>query len=49
MTTRGLKENEFMQIGKIISQALKNKENEEYLNKLKEEVIDITTKYPLNV
>ena len=49
MTTRGLKENEFMQIGKIISQALKNKENEELLNKLKEEVIDITTKYPLNV
>ena len=49
MTTRGLKENEFMQIGKIISQALKNKENEELLNKLKEKVIDITTKYPLNV
>ena len=49
MTTRGLKETEFEQIGKIISKALKNKDNEEILNNLKQEVLALTSKYPLNI
>ncbi len=48
MTTRGLKENDFMQIAHIIDEALKNKDNVEVLNKLKKEVLEITNKYPLN-
>lgn len=47
MTTRGLKEDDFREIGKIIAKALKNKDNEEVLNNLKEEVLSITKKYPL--
>ena len=49
MTTRGLTEVEFIKIGKIIAKALKNKDNEEILKSLKEEVLDITSKYPLSV
>ena len=49
MTTRGLNEVDFKQIGKIISKALKNKDNEEILNDLQKEVLDLTSKYPLNV
>ena len=47
MTTRGLKEEEFRQIGIIISKALKNRNDEEILSKLKEEVLDLTKKFPL--
>ena len=47
MTSRGLKESDFEQIGLIISKALKNSENEEVLNNLKKEVLEITSKYPL--
>ena len=49
MTTRGLTEIDFKQVGKIISKALKNKDNEEILNDLQKEVLDLTSKYPLNV
>ena len=49
MTTRGLKEIEFKKIGMIISKALKNKDNEEVLKDLQKEVLDLTSKYPLNV
>lgn len=48
MTTRGLKEQDFKQIGEIIASALINK-NEENLKKLKQQVLEITKKYPLNV
>ena len=48
MTTRGLKEKDFEKIGEIIVSALKDS-SEENLNKLKEEVLKITKKYPLNV
>lgn len=44
MTTRGLKEDDFINIGLIISKALKNQEN---LEILKEEVLKITSKYKL--
>jgi len=46
MTTRGLKEEEFKTIGNIIVSALKNKEN---LEELKEKVLEITKKFPLEV
>ncbi len=49
MTTRGLKEDDFKKIGKIISEALKNKDSEEKLSSLKEEVLEITSKFPLNM
>ena len=47
MTTRGLKEDDFVRIGTIIAQALKNHDNEEILQELDKEVLDITSKYPL--
>jgi len=47
MTTRGLNEDDFKQIGKIIARALKNKDNEDILNELTEEVLELTKKYPL--
>jgi len=47
MTTRGLNEKEFEEIGLIISSVLKNKENKVILNELKQRVKKITDKYPL--
>ena len=47
MTTRGLKETDFINIGKIISKALKNRDKDDILNSLKEEVLTITSKFPL--
>ena len=49
MATRGLKEDNFKKIGNIISEALKNKDNEEKLSLLKEYVLEITSKFPLNM
>lgn len=47
MTTRGLKEQDFKEIGLIISNALKNKENVELLKELKMKVLNITKHYKL--
>jgi len=47
MTTRGLKEKEFILIGEIICAALKNKDNMELLERLKDEVRNITLEYPI--
>ena len=47
MTTRGLKEEDFKEIAHIISEALKNKDNEQVLKALDEQVLSITKKYPL--
>lgn len=47
MTTRGLKEEDFRKIGKIIARALKNANNEDVLNELMGEVLEITSRYPL--
>lgn len=47
MTTRGLKEEDFVLIGNIISEALENRNNSEVLNKLKTEVLNITKKFPI--
>ncbi|MDD2505120.1 MAG: serine hydroxymethyltransferase [Bacilli bacterium] len=47
MTTRGLKEKEFIKIGKIISEALKNKNDIKVLEKLSQEVLNLTKQYPI--
>ena len=47
MTTRGLKEADFILIGNIVIEALKNHDNQKVLNKLKKEVLKLTNKYPL--
>ena len=49
MTTRGLKEEDFKEIGKIISSTLKNINNEKVLLENKEKVLEITKKYPLYI
>lgn len=47
MTTRGLNENDFILIGHIIAECLKNKDNEEYLQELSDEVLKITASHPI--
>lgn len=47
MTTRGLNEEEFKEIGHIIANALENRENEEKLEELKAEVLSLTAKHPI--
>ncbi len=47
MTTRGFKEEEFKIVGKIIAKALKNSDNEEILENLKEKVLDLTSKFKM--
>ena len=47
MTSRGLKEEDFIEIAKIIAKALKNKDNKKILKELSKEVLEITKKYPL--
>ncbi len=49
MTTRGFKEPEFIQVGKIIAKALKNSKNEKILAELTKEVLELTAKYPLDI
>ena len=48
LTTRGMKEEEMIQVARLIDKALKNKESEEIKNKVKEEVLLLTSKFPLN-
>ncbi len=48
MTTRGFKEKEFEQVGLIIARALKNATDEDILNDLSQEVIALTSQYPLH-
>ncbi len=47
MTTRGLKEEEFKKIGKIIAKSLKNRDNEKIQKELAKEVLMITNRYPI--
>ena len=49
MTTRGFKEAEFAQVGRWIAEVLKNRENEEVLAKIRQEVIALTDRYPFEV
>lgn len=47
MTTRGLKEKEFITVAELIDLAIKNKDNDEELLKIKERVIQLVTKFPV--
>lgn len=47
MTTRGLKEADFEEIGHLIAKALKNRDNETVLDQLNSQVYELTTRYPL--
>ena len=47
MTSRGFKEKEFRQVARIIDKAFKNRDNERELIKLTEEVIKLTSRFPL--
>ena len=47
MTTRGFKEEDFRKVANIIDKAFKNRNNQEVLTKLTDEVIALTSKYPL--
>ncbi len=48
MTTRGLKEKDFIEITNIIIKALRNYNNKNILKECKKEVLNITNKYPLS-
>ena len=48
MTTRGLNEKDFEEIGHIIVEALKNRENGDIQDELRNRVLEITRKYPLD-
>lgn len=47
MTTRGVKESDVKQIVEFIDQALKNKDDEEFLAKLRKEVREFSLKFPV--
>ena len=47
MTTRGLKEQEFIQIADLIIEALSNSKNEHLLNILKDKSLSITKSFPI--
>ena len=47
MTTRGLNEDDFRQIARLIDKALTNKDKEEKLKEVENEVLTLTKKYPL--
>lgn len=49
MTTRGMKENEFYTIGKIIAKALRNYNDIAIMEQLRKEVRDLTEKFPLRI
>lgn len=47
MTTRGLNKEDFKEIGNIIVECLKNKDNKDVQVKLKDRVLNLTSKYPI--
>ncbi len=47
MTSRGFKEEEFRQVGKWIGEVLSNKDDENVKARVKEEVIELTSHFPL--
>ena len=48
ITTRGFKEDDMLVIAKLIDKVLSNPQNKEILDEVKEEVIALCKKYPLN-
>ena len=49
MTSRGFKEEEFYTVGKFIAKALKNPDNEEILDSIKNDVLIMLKNYPYNI
>ena len=47
MTTRGVKEKQMKQIGRLVGKTIKNAGNEKELEKIRETVDDITEQYPM--
>ena len=47
MTTRGFKEEDFVEVANIISECLRNKDDEKVLNDLKVRVLELTSKHPI--
>ncbi len=47
MTTRGFKENDMMEVARIIAEAIKNSENEDVLASLRNDSLKLCKKYPL--
>ena len=47
MTTRGMKEKEMIKIASFIDNALKSKDNDIKLNKIKHSVLELTKEFPL--
>ena len=47
MTTRGFKEKEFIRVAELIDQAILNKDNVSELERIKNEVIELTSHFPL--
>ena len=48
MTTRGLKEEDFIEVARIIDKCLKNINNEDIQKELEKDVLNLTSKYPLH-
>ncbi len=48
MTTRGFKEKEFVEVADIIDKAFQNKDNQELLQGLANEVLNLSSKFPLD-
>ena len=48
MTTRGFKEDDMRLVVNLIHQALTNRDNKEVLENVKQQVLDLTKKYPLH-
>ncbi len=48
MTTRGFDEKDFTEVGKIIADALKNSDNLDLQNELRDRVLELTSKHPLD-
>ena len=46
ITTRGFKEKEMVKVAHLINDALRNKDNEEVLNRIKNEVLELMSHYP---
>ncbi len=48
MTTRGFKEAEFRQVGEWIAEVLNHKDDEEVLSRVSAEVVELTSRFPLD-
>lgn len=48
MTTRGFKEAEFRQVGEWIAEVLNHKDDEEVLSRVSDEVVELTSRFPLD-